>query len=115
MKPLPLPSLPLSDYLRKKDASLHAKLAELRGVVERWLTYIPATFGHYTSHTLDHSDEIVRQISWLLFPAGSARPIIPLGAVEAYILIAAAYLHDAGMVVSEGEKQAILSSDEWRA
>jgi hypothetical protein len=37
----------------------------------------------------------------------------PLNAVELYLLIAAAYLHDIGMVVSDTEKLAILRSTEW--
>ena len=32
-----------------------------------------------------------------------------------YVLIAAAYLHDAGMVASDREKEEILKSDSWKA
>ena len=40
---------------------------------------------------------------------------IPLNATEAYILVAAAYLHDAGMVVSDQEKMDILATDAWKS
>lgn len=33
---------------------------------------------------------------------------------EVYILVVAAYLHDAGMVVSDAEKSKILISEEWK-
>jgi hypothetical protein len=54
-------------YLRAKGAVYYAKTLELRDVVENWLSYIPHAFPHYTRHTVRHSDEIVRQISKVLF------------------------------------------------
>ncbi|MEJ7604663.1 MAG: hypothetical protein WKG01_42815, partial [Kofleriaceae bacterium] len=38
-----------------------------------------------------------------------------LSAGEAYVIVAAAFLHDSGMVVAEREKIAILGSPEWNA
>ena len=94
----------------------HAKVLELREVIEDWLAYIPNTFPHYTRHTVRHSDEIVRQLSKLLFQDEDAnQPVLPLTAVEAYLVIAAAYLHDAGMVVSDREKLELLQTDEWKS
>jgi hypothetical protein len=115
MKPQTLPSSLLAEFLKKKESSLYGKLAELRAKVQRWLTYVPQTFGHYTSHTIDHSDEIVLQVGKLVFAQKGSKPVLKLNAVEVYILIAAAYLHDAGMVVSDDEKQGILASDGWHA
>ena len=55
------------------------------------------------------------QISKLLFTDEDvSKPVIQLSAVEAYILIAAAFLHDAGMVASSEEKERILKSDAWK-
>ncbi|UQA60449.1 hypothetical protein [Polyangium aurulentum] len=113
MKLEPLPSSPLAKHQKRKKPELHAKLAELRTRVTRWLTYVPQTFGHYTNHTIDHSDEIVNAVSNILFPQQKTKPNIDLSAIETYVLIAAAYLHDAGMVVAESEKHAVLSSDVW--
>lgn len=113
MLPQTPPASPLVEHLKQKNILLYGKLAELRGEVTRWLTYIPETFSHYTSHTIDHSDEIILQISKILFKNNNKRPRPLLGAIETYILIASAYLHDAGMVTSEQEKLDILTSDEW--
>lgn len=113
--PISFEHIPLVAYLRQKDAVFYGKILELRDAVRRWLSYIPQTFPHYTSHTIEHSEEIVLQASKLLFE--TERPdtcVLPLSGVEAYIIIAAAYLHDAGMVASEAEKQQILDSDDWR-
>ena len=102
-------------YLKEKGVVYHAKVLELREVIENWLAYIPNTFPHYTRHTVRHSDEIVRQISKLLFKDDDPdQSVLPLTAVEAYLVIAAAYLHDAGMVVSDREKLELLQSEEWK-
>ncbi len=103
-------------FLRGKQPELYGKVAELRDVVQNWLSYIPQTFPHYTRHTVLHSDAIVLQVSKLLFRDNeAAESVVNLSAIEAYILAASAYLHDAGMVVSDREKQEILGSDPWRA
>ena len=103
-------------YLQSQSSIYFGKVLELRDTVVGWLSYIPATFPHYTSHTVDHSDEIVRQISNLLFTDGDhTQPIVHLSAVEAYVVAAAAYLHDAGMVASEQEKTDVMRSEDWQA
>lgn len=103
-------------YLRYRALVYHAKVLELREAIEGWLSYIPHSFPHYTRHTIRHSDEIVRQLSKLLFQDEDAtRPVLPLTGVETYLLVAAAYLHDAGMVVSDREKLEILQSDAWKS
>lgn len=104
----------LSAYLKRRDDAYFGKLVVLRDEITQWLAYTPATFPHYTSHTIDHSDEIVTQLSHLLFDGGDPnKPVLHLSSAEAYILIAAAYLHDAGMVASDAEKLSILKSAEW--
>jgi molecular chaperone HtpG len=102
-------------YLKAAHDIYYGKVLELREVVQGWLAYIPATFPHYTRHTIQHSDEIVLQISKLLFRDDDPKKIsVPLSALEAYILIVSAYLHDSGMVASDNEKKAILQSDAWK-
>jgi len=113
--PISFEQIPLVAYLRGKDPVFYGKILELRDVVRGWLSYIPQTFPHYTRHTIEHSEEIILQASKLLFE--TERPetcVVPLSGVEAYIIIAAAYLHDAGMVASEAEKERILDSEEWQ-
>lgn len=101
-------------YMKQHGLHYYAKARELRDAVEEWLGYIPATFPHYTKHSLGHSDEIVSQLSLLLFVDGDpGRPTVQLSPTETYILVAASYLHDTGMVVSDGAKIELLKSNEW--
>ena len=101
-------------FIKKENAQYYGRLLDLRDAVEGWLKFVPQTFAHYTDHTVRHSDEIVAQVSKLLFGPTRKTPILKLTATEAYILAAAAYLHDAGMVVPDAEKIKILQSDEWK-
>lgn len=95
---------PLMAYLKRNGEEYFWKVQEVRKVIPGWLGYVKETFPHYTDHTERHSEEIVRQISKLLFTNEDvSRPVIKLSAVEAYILIAAAFFHDAGMVASNPE------------
>ena len=102
-------------FLGSRESAYSAKLNECREIIGAWLSYVPATFAHYTSHQLAHSDQIVSQLSKLLFHDGDPeRPVAELSPTEAYILAAAAYLHDVGMVVSDEEKASVLASDGWK-
>ena len=103
-------------FLEAHHAGYFGKAQELKESVSGWLSFIPATFPHYTRHTIEHSEEIISQMSKLLFENGNyQKPILPeLSGIEAYILVASAYLHDAGMTVSDAEKTSILQSAEWR-
>jgi signal transduction histidine kinase len=94
---------------------LLAKVLGLRGRVETYLQGIGATFAHFTSHAIDHSDQIVRELSSLLYEDAKDEESIcvDLGAIEVYLLLLAAYLHDAGMVVTDEEKYAVLASPSW--
>lgn len=105
----------LLGFLGSKQHNLCSKIEELRAAVTDWLNYIPHTFPHYTRHTVEHSDAIILQISKALFDGDDpARPVVKLSPMEAYIVCAAAYLHDAGMVTSDRQKAEILSSDSWK-
>lgn len=105
----------LMAFLQERKPLLYSKIIELRTAVEAWLSLIPNTFPHYTSHTVHHSDEIVLQISKLLFRDDDPKqPVVQLSPMEAYILAASAYLHDAGMVVSDKEKTEIFGSADWK-
>jgi hypothetical protein len=111
------PKITDSALFRKLEArpDLHSKAVELRHEMTRYLAAVHTTFSHYTSHGVDHSDEIVRQLSSLLFanPESPDRPAIDLTDTEVYLLILGAYLHDSGMVVADREKFAAITSDEW--
>ncbi len=87
----------LMGFLKDKEPVYWGKVVELRTEVENWLSYIPQTFPHYTRHTVQHSDAILVQLSKLLFRDDSPeQPVVNLSAMETYILVAAAYLHDGG-------------------
>ena len=99
----------------KKSPVYYGKVLELRKEISNWLSYVPQTFPHFTRHTVEHSEAIIHQVSRLIFQDGKlVRSVAKLSPTEAFILIAAAYLHDAGMVASDREKTQILESDEWR-
>jgi molecular chaperone HtpG len=103
-------------YLAGKSPQLMARAELVADRVKTWLEYVPATFPHYTSHTISHSEAVIEQLSLLLFAdADPSRPSVQLSAVEVYLLVACAYLHDAGMVVPDTEKTKILGSEEWKA
>jgi molecular chaperone HtpG len=93
-------------------ADLQQRLIDLRTRVDRYLRSSTNLFPHFTSHGVDHSDEIVLQLSKLLEPTGSPAGT-SLNHAETYLLIAAAYLHDTGMVVTDSHLQAAVSSPEW--
>lgn len=101
-------------FLREQSPLLHGKMLELREAIAAWLEYIPHTFPHYTRHTVSHSETIIQRVSRILFEEGDyAQPTVRISPMEAYILCAAAYLHDAGMVASDEEKARILESRTW--
>lgn len=105
----------LMKYLQKHDLIYYGKILDLKERITDWLDYIPQTFPHYTRHTIGHSEEIVQQLSKLLFiDDDPEKPTVRLSSIEVYILIAAALLHDAGMVTSDKEKAEILSSEAWK-
>ena len=56
-------------FLKASDEMLHGKLLDVRKRVTDWLQYIPATFPHYTRHSVVHSDSIIEQVSRILFDA----------------------------------------------
>ncbi|MDW5593818.1 ATP-binding protein [Conexibacter stalactiti] len=102
-------------HLAARESVYAGKAVELEEAVGGLLGLIPTTFPHYTNHSLEHSLEIIRQISYLLFEDGDpAQPVVRLSDVECYILLCAALLHDIGMVVSDREKQEMLSSTAWQ-
>ena len=73
---------PLLRYLEEKDPVYYGTLLRLRERLAGWLAYIPQTFPHYTRHTVEHSDEIISQMSKLLFKEDDPRqPVIDLSAV----------------------------------
>jgi hypothetical protein len=109
------PTIPaLAAYLRDLDPHLFETSVKLRGAVADLVGILPQTVAPFWGSALDHSDTVIAQLSLLLFQDGDlARPHLPLNAIEAYVLLAAAYLHDLGIVVSDTAKSRIMASVEW--
>ncbi len=104
----------LMEFLRNSNEH-YAKISEMLRELPKLLSYIQTTFPHYTTHTIEHSKQIVVRISQFLFdPDGKTCAASGLNHLEAFILVASAFLHDLGMVVSETEKQELLVSVDWQ-
>ena len=113
--PIDVRQTALVRWLEANNSIYFGKSLELRNEIAGWLAYVPHTFPHYTRHTIDHSESIILQLSKVLFRNDNLNSCtINLSATEAYILVAAAYLHDAGMVASDAEKKALLEDEDWR-
>ncbi len=105
----------LFKWLKIKNTKYSGALVALRETASEWLAYSRTLFPHYTSHTVDHSDQMVIQLSMMLFPdKPKSKPVLDLNATEVFVLLSAIYLHDSGMVVSPKEAAGILTSDEWK-
>ncbi len=74
------------------------------------LARIQQIFRHYTNHDLRHSRNII-DIAGRIVPPATLCQLNPL---ELTLFLLSAMLHDAGMVVSDGEKSATIASKEYR-
>lgn len=111
----PVTSSALFRRLALLRPDLLAQVNSLKSRVDVYLRGVGATFSHFTSHAVDHSDQIVRELSNLLFtdPTDEESIVIQINGVETYLLLLSAYLHDVGMVVTDEEKLKVLSSEGW--
>jgi|GEM_PF-1771894 hypothetical protein len=113
-------ALPLLDHLRVsvgRDDLSRADVEQLAGMVldaaetiGPLLKQIPLTFRQYTEHDIQHS----RNLIFLMGKFIPASTLKRLNAVELAILALSALLHDAGMFVTDAEKEATLASAEYR-
>lgn len=79
------------------------KLLELDDIVTNVLALIRRTFPHYTEHGRQHYLTLIQRMGQFLPPDLLRK----LSAVEYFLLMASAMLHDVGMVVSEEELRAV--------
>ena len=95
-----------------RDPDYRTRVARIRDELGKWLQHTAAIFPHYPDHTKTHSEQIITQLSKLLFR--NNRPILKnLSRAEAYTLVCAAFLHDSGMVVTNAQIEEILKSSTW--
>lgn len=80
--------------------SLRADLNRIKESAKRLLS---ESIGHYTDHTIEHSERIIKILNCLLVklmehnPTNDPYDLQPLNEHEIFILLAACYLHDVGM------------------
>lgn len=80
--------------LREVDSQRAARIERLSKIVAPLLDRIYSIFPDYTDHSRVHSERVMSILDWLL-PSGMATP---LSATELFYLLAAALLHDVGML-----------------
>ncbi len=91
------------------EATLSATVKNVAEQVGPILGRIPVIFEEYTLHDISHSENVIKNI-WKFIPAEVKEK---LNALEIYLLILSAYLHDVGMAVSEDEEDDIHKSEEF--
>ena len=84
------------DALRKLDGGkeLADQLLKVRKIAAPKLDHVVALFPLFTNHSIRHSDDVIKILDWLM-PDGIKEK---LNKWELYLLLAATYLHDIGMV-----------------
>lgn len=80
--------------LHQISPDLATRIRRLENTADRLLSRIYSIFPAYTDHGRSHSQQVMTILSWLL-PADMANP---LSAQEMFYLLAAAFLHDIGML-----------------
>lgn len=105
----------LLQHLRSEAPAYYGTAMRVREAAATWLANVPSTFPHYTQHTIDHSDEIVRQIDKILYWQGEPERNVHITPVELYVFCVSAYLHDAGMVLSPEEEAKVVDSPQWES
>lgn len=97
-----LASLESNDFLLEKtllkmDKDLHSRFKDLVLVMQNVLSRYKAIFPEYTDHTELHSLTVIDACNRII----GEKQIEKLNADEIYILLAACYLHDVGMGISD--------------
>ena len=79
-------------WLQERDRNSFDRVMSIRRTVEPILKQ--ALHRDYTDHTIDHSERVINKLNDLTEALTSSNGLSP---TEAYILLAAAYVHDLGM------------------
>jgi Histidine kinase-, DNA gyrase B-, and HSP90-like ATPase len=80
-----------------------------RQLFERALNTIGHAFPHYSLHDASHSETILKRISNVL----GSKSISRLSATDLWLMLEAAYIHDAGMVALDHTKRKDINSPEF--
>lgn len=91
------------------ETTLSTTVINVAKQIEPILGRIPVIFEEYTLHDISHSVNVINNM-WKFIPAEVKEK---LNAMEIYLLILSAYLHDVGMAVSKDEEDEILKSEKF--
>jgi len=91
------------------ETTLSATAVNVAKQVGPILGRIPVIFEEYTLHDISHSENVIKNMCNFI-PAEVKEK---LNALEIYLLILSAYLHDVGMAVSKYEEDKILKSEKF--
>jgi hypothetical protein len=89
----------LRNALKDKNEELYNKLQLIEDAAKSVLTYTVSKFPYYTPHDFSHSLNVEEILNWLV----PDEIKLKMNAHEIFFLVAAAWLHDWGMVASESE------------
>ena len=95
---------------RGYEATLSTTAINVAKQAKDILGRIPVFFEEYTLHDISHSENVIKNM-WKFIPDKVKEN---LNAMEIYLLILSACLHDVGMAVSKDEEDEILESEEFQ-
>ena len=99
----------LEKRLNDQDSILYGKLIDCREEVKLLLQKYSSNFPQFTDHSSEHTIAVSNLASDIL----SDNEINSLNSDEVYVLLAACYLHDVGMCVSQREIRKIENSSHY--
>jgi hypothetical protein len=91
----------LQNTLKDKNIDLFNKLSLIEPAAKSVLTYTASKFLTYTPHDFSHSELVEENLNWLIPDHIKTK----LNDQEIFFLIISAWLHDWGLVASEGENE----------
>lgn len=89
----------LRNTLKDRNEALYNRLQPIENAAKSVLTYTASKFPYYTPHDFSHSQHVEEILNWLVPDA--TKP--DMNDYEMFFILVAAWLHDWGMVASEGE------------
>lgn len=97
----------LIKLLENRDKELCGRLPQIRNNAMSLLSYTSGKFPYYTPHDFSHSLNVEENLNWLV-PDHLKEDMNPY---ELFFLIAAAWLHDWGMVGVDGEDPNVIRDE----
>lgn len=99
-----------SELQSKRSSFLWAQWCFDKAILTKSLNVISSIFPHYSLHESSHSLSIISEIEKIL-----GANIEHLSFIDAWLLLEASYWHDVGMIITNEEKQKIISDPAFIA